>query len=144
MTGPWSEQAARALVYARSAGRCEVCGRSADSYHHRQKRSQGGTWAPANGLHVCGDGTRYCHGWIEAHPTDAMLLGLWVPREVDPATVPAYVKPRQFLRAWWWLDDLACFTFADTAPPPDHPDTPARLRAMRALALARDLPIQLV
>lgn len=134
-----TETAARLLVNARSAGACEVCGRPADSIHHRNK--QGRVWTPENLLALCGDGTRYCHGWIEAHPTDAMLLGLWVPRSIDPATVPAYVKPAQFLRAWWTLDSLGCFTFVDTTPPPDHPDTPARLRAIRSLTLARSLPI---
>lgn len=73
----WSEQAGRAYVYARSQGRCEVCGiHGAHTFHHRLKKGQGGTWAPSNGLHVCGDGTRFCHGWIEANPAHAMLLGL--------------------------------------------------------------------
>lgn len=133
-----NETSARALIAQRSAGACEVCGRPADSIHHRNK--QGRLWTPGNLLALCGDGTRYCHGWIEAHPQYAMLLGLWVPRSQDPLTVPAYVKPAQLLRAWWWLDDLGCFTFADTTPPEDHPETPARLRAVASLSAARDLP----
>jgi hypothetical protein len=32
--------------------------------HHRRFRSQGGPWTPSNILHLCGDGTRGCHGRI--------------------------------------------------------------------------------
>ncbi|MGW3992410.1 HNH endonuclease [Amycolatopsis sp. NPDC004772] len=45
---------ARTLVYARSSGACEKCGlRRAVHWHHRLNRSQGGTWHPSNGLHLC-------------------------------------------------------------------------------------------
>lgn len=30
---------------------------------------------PANGVPLCGDGVRGCHGWAERHPRDAALLG---------------------------------------------------------------------
>lgn len=44
----------RKYVYLRSSGACERCGlRCAVHWHHRLNRSQGGTWHPSNGLHLC-------------------------------------------------------------------------------------------
>lgn len=44
----------RDLVYARSSGLCERCGLAhAVHWHHRLNRSQGGTWHPSNGYHLC-------------------------------------------------------------------------------------------
>lgn len=129
-----NETQARAIVYARSMRRCEVCGREAASVHHRNK--QGRLWEPANLLSLCGDGTRFCHGWIEAHPTYAMALGLWVPREVNPAAVPAYVKPAQFHRDWWWLDGDGCWTWCWERSMHDSPPAEV-LAAIEALAADR-------
>lgn len=139
----WTEAAGRSIVYARSQGRCEVCTRPAHSVHHRVKRGQGGTWDPTNLLHVCGDGTRYCHGWVEANPAHAVALGLWVRTGDDPARVPAYLHPTTLWRAWWFADDEGCWTWADDTPPPAHPLTPARLDAVRAITLGRSLPLLL-
>lgn len=132
--GLWSEQRARAVVYARSQGRCEVCGRQAHTVHHRVKRGQGGTWSPANLLHICGDGTRYCHGWIEQQPTHAMTLGLWVPTHADPRTTPAFIQPAMFTRDWWTHDDDGMLTLAH-----DHPTGPTVVAALAALAAARGI-----
>lgn len=45
---------AREVVRARSDGVCEKCGQArAVHWHHRLNRSQGGTWHPSNGLHLC-------------------------------------------------------------------------------------------
>lgn len=131
-----SEARGREIVYERSQRRCEVCQRPADSVHHRMK--QGRPWDPANLLSLCGDGTRFCHGWIEAHPQDAMLLGLWLPRGVDYHLYPAYLHPTMWWRAWWLPDDTGCWTYADH-PPDDHPDTPARLRAIQRLTDDRQI-----
>ena len=131
-----SEQAARLIVYARSQGRCEVCTRPADSVHHRNK--QGRLWDPSNLLHLCGDGTRWCHAWIEQNPTHAIALGLWVPRHLPPETVPAYCHPTMFWRSWWMLDDDGCWVWAGD-PPPDHPATPARQAAVLSLTTTRNL-----
>jgi len=80
---------ARALVYARSNGICEVCGcRRATNWHHRRNASQGGRWAASNGLHVCGSGTTGCHGWITTHPVLAAERGLTVRSTESPADVP--------------------------------------------------------
>lgn len=126
----WTETHGRDIVYTRSMRRCEVCGRPAASVHHRNK--QGRIWNPANLLSLCGDGTRYCHGWIEANPEHAMTLGLWVPRAIDPTTRPAYCRPALFWTAWWIPDDDGCWTYTD---PPTH-DTTEALRSLTAARLS--------
>lgn len=75
----------RALVGARSGGLCECCGmRQAAEWQHRVRRSQGGTWDGANGLHAC----RPCHKWITEHPKQARIRGWHVWSHEDPASVP--------------------------------------------------------
>lgn len=103
------EAKARDIVRERSGGRCEaavehVCIGQAQSIHHRKKRSHGGTWAPSNLLHVCGDGTMGCHGWIEAHPKKANYEGLWLFEGEDPLTTSVHMR-WMFERSWWYLDD---------------------------------------
>ena len=105
----FSEERGRAIVKERSGGRCEaairnVCLGDAASVHHRQKRSHGGTWAPSNLLHVCGDGTIGCHGWIEAHPQRANEGGLWLFAGEDPAETSVYMRWEN-LKSWYLLDD---------------------------------------
>jgi hypothetical protein len=101
---PKREHEARALIDARSqGGRCELCGRLGTNVHHRNKR--GRVWVASNLLRLCGSGTTGCHGWIEHHPEYAMALGLWVPRELDPAEAPAYCAPIMFRLEWWQPDD---------------------------------------
>jgi hypothetical protein len=131
----WSEPVGRAIVYERSMGRCECCGRGASEWHHRANRSQGGTWSPANGLHLC----RWCHQWVTEHPRDALLLGLGsLPHHLDPATVPAYLHPTMWWRGWWLPDTAGCWAFADD-PPTDRPDATDRSRAVETLHAARDI-----
>lgn len=132
-----SEAKGRAIVYERSQGRCEVCQRPADTFHHRVKHGQGGTWDPANGLHLCGDGTRFCHGWIEANPAHAMTLGLWLPHGSDPAAWPAYLRPTMWPRGWWRPDNDGCWGFAH--PPEGYDTRPEVAAAIAALQLGRDL-----
>lgn len=138
----WSEAAGRAVVYQRSMGRCEVCTRPAATFHHRVKRGQGGSWAPSNGLHLCGDGTRYCHGWIEGNPRHAMALGLWLRAGSVPADWPLYCRPALFHRGWWQMDDDGCWRFTD--PPADwnlRPEVAAALTALHAARLDTPAPI---
>lgn len=134
-----TEQQARAIVWERSAGgRCEVCGREGHSLQHRVKRGQGGAWDPANLIRVCGDGTLYCHGWIEAHPRLSMVLGLWLPSTTpDPAAAPAYLRPGMWWRDWWTLDSAGCLTVSP--PPADHTEDEIRA-AIQALDAARLKP----
>lgn len=84
--------AVRALVVDRDRGRCLRCGGPGSNLHHRTARGMGGAGpranSPANLIVLCGSGTTGCHGWVEAHPTAAAILGYRVPRGTDPATVP--------------------------------------------------------
>lgn len=101
------EAKARDIVAQRSGGRCEVvipnvCLGVAASVHHRRK--EGRAWNPGNLLHVCGDGTIGCHGWIEAHPAKAMEQGLWLRTGESPADTSAHMRWED-QRSWWFLDD---------------------------------------
>ncbi|ABE67682.1 hypothetical protein Wildcat_77 [Mycobacterium phage Wildcat] len=95
-----NERAARnrciPVVYARSRGICERCGRrEGESYHHRVNRSQGGWWTVDNIVHLCGDGVRGCHGWVTEHPSAAADEGFHVKRWEDPASVPILLHGAQ-------------------------------------------------
>lgn len=80
-----AEHHARRVLATRSDGVCETCGRRrATDYHHRQNRSQGGTWSPAAALHLC----RRCHHTVTTHPEAAYRHGWLVYRGDDPAQVP--------------------------------------------------------
>ncbi|WP_156096163.1 HNH endonuclease signature motif containing protein [Amycolatopsis jejuensis] len=80
----WTEANGRARVADRSKC-CEKCGAGGVMHwHHRKRRSQGGTWAPSNGLRLCPP----CHGWVHANPDEAKEHGWLVDRDADPAAVP--------------------------------------------------------
>lgn len=92
-----SEATGRRLVYARSTGLCERCGRAwGEEWHHRQNRSQGGSWCPSNGLHLCHD----CHADIGAYPALALVGGFLVRRLAIPANQPV----RLHLHGWALLN----------------------------------------
>jgi len=98
----WTEELGRQAVAERSGGRCELgCGRPMESWGHRQRRSQGGLWAPWNGLALCGDGTRGCHGRLTGDPALAAGGGWEVPSHADPAVVPVWLATTE--GAGWWL-----------------------------------------
>jgi hypothetical protein len=84
----------RAIVYARSDGRCAGCGRSSPlTVQHRRARGMGGTrrrevGEHPNGVALCGSGTTGCHGWAEANPRDAELLGWALDAGADPLVEP--------------------------------------------------------
>lgn len=69
----------RRRVLARDGYRCRRCGQPAESVHHRLPRSRGGDDSPINLVSLCGDGTRGCHGMVEAHPEWARMEGWTVP-----------------------------------------------------------------
>lgn len=51
---------------------CVICWeRPSESAHHGFKKGQGGDDVPANLFGVCGDGTRLCHGLLEANDDEA-------------------------------------------------------------------------
>ena len=99
------------MVAERSMGICEtyipdVCMGRAMTMHHRRKRGQGGPWSPSNLLAVCGDGTRGCHGWIEANPKLARAAGLWLfAGDGEPNSRKAWLRTYNQARAWVLLDD---------------------------------------
>jgi len=99
------------LVRERDDHRCARCGRSASfgylplTTQHRVARGMGGTKDPAvnlpsNLLTLCGDGTRGCHGWVEANPAEAKDHGWSVRRGQPPAEVPVWTW-----RGWVLLDN---------------------------------------
>lgn len=96
-----SETSTRQYVYARSEGSCEVCGNwPGTNVHHRLNRSQGGDWSSENCIHVCGSGTRGCHGWITSHPNQSRDNGWLVSRTERSLDVPLLYRHR-----WALLND---------------------------------------
>lgn len=100
--GIWSQTQGRKAVYERSGGVCEVTGFDvAAHWSHRLARSQGGTWAPWNGLHV----DALFHAWAHANPALAVAGGWIVLPGVDPRTVPVWLaRPYP---GWWLIGDPA-------------------------------------
>lgn len=70
----------RRRAWERDKGLCVVCGRAAESTHHRQGRGGPDPHRLANLLTCCGDGVRGCHGDAHAHPSASYALGRMVPR----------------------------------------------------------------
>ncbi|WP_328856868.1 HNH endonuclease [Williamsia herbipolensis] len=87
-----SEHITRPIVNTRSGGRCERCGQTGTTIHHRRKRSRAGRWSPDNCVALCGDGARGCHGWTETHPDEAVREGWLIPSwGPSPELVPVVV-----------------------------------------------------
>lgn len=82
----------RALLVARSGGRCEArlpgCSGQATDAAHRISRKMGGrpdSWhSVAAVLHLC----RACHSWCHARPKEAKDLGLMLDEWQDPTREP--------------------------------------------------------
>lgn len=98
-----AEKHGRDVVYPRSGGWCEiqlagVCAGRACQWHHRLNRSQGGTWAASNGLHVCVP----CHVYVtDGARAEAKAKGWAVaPGITPPAAVPVLRRGQ-----WVLLDD---------------------------------------
>jgi hypothetical protein len=89
------ERSARKIVSERSQDHCELCGKPAESMHHRKKA--GRVWAPSNLIHTCGDGVRGCHGHIEANPAASKEQGWWLIPIQDPAQTPVWFMGRGFV-----------------------------------------------
>lgn len=99
MTVAEFSERARAAIYAVCDDRCAGClATSPLTAQHRRARGRGGSSdralsSPANGVPLCGSGTTGCHGWAEAHPVDAALLGWRLEAGDDPLEVPIYLRP---------------------------------------------------
>lgn len=89
--GEWTEDAGKKALALRSKC-CERCGAGGPlDWHHRKNRSQGGTWAPSNGLLLC----RFpCHALV----TDTR------PEHYDAGwCVKAWQTPAEFpFEHWQW------------------------------------------
>ena len=101
------------LVDARDQYRCVRCGKpfhwSGFSRHHRRLRSHKwpGLHEASNLILACGSGDTGCHGWIHAHPREAMSLGYIVSGFNDhPELVPILTAQH----GWVLLDDKGGWT----------------------------------
>lgn len=87
------ERRGRKLLRSRSGGRCEIGGTCpAQEAHHRQNRSQGGTWDVVNLLHLC----HAHHLHVTTNPAAARQQGWAVLSTDDPARTPAWLAGRGF------------------------------------------------
>lgn len=148
---------ARAAILELGHGRCLGCGRPDVTTQHRRPRGMGGTsdvaiGHPANGVPLCGDGVRGCHGWAEHHPTDARLLGWALAPGEHALTAPFW----DLLYGWrrWAEEDGAkvtdgrrppfVFTLYVDAEEVDRPlergDALIRYRTARPLPVDRGKP----
>jgi hypothetical protein len=96
-----AESPARKAVYGRSNGDCEiripgVCTGRGTEWHHRRFRSQGGPWAPSNGLHLCGS----CHQEVTDVRPEHDVNGWWVKSHEDWTSKPVLRRGE-----WVLLDD---------------------------------------
>ena len=79
---------------------CLVCGELAGSAHHVIKRGRGGDDVQENLVPLCGDGTRGCHGLIEANdPGTKKLLGEAIMKR-RPDVIDYVKRKRQHWRGW--------------------------------------------
>lgn len=111
MTFP--EGKGRQLVDERAGGRCELClAIKPLTFSHRLSRAHGGTWAPSNGVRLCGSGTTGCHGWVEANPMWAVAGGWRVLSMQQPEDVPVWLNLPW--PGWYCLDDQGCYLGHET------------------------------
>ena len=110
------EADARRITRDRAGGaeeRCELCGAPGPlEFSHRQARSQGGRWAPSNGIRAC----RTCHMDLHAHPEYAYRHGLFVPSHQDPVRVAVRMSPWPGT-GWYGLTDWGGYVLD---PDPDE------------------------
>lgn len=131
---------ARAAIIEAGHGRCIGDGRPDVTTQHRRARGMGGTSDvsiahPANGVPLCGDGVRGCHGWAEHNPDDAALLG-WRLVAGEAATVAPFWDR---LYGWrrWTPDGFLTYIDQDE----DLDRVADRLAALARYRTARPLPV---
>ena len=102
----------RELVFLRSGGRCERCGRppaswrAAFQWHHRRPRGMGGSKAAdtntaANCALLCG----YCHAYVETHRERGFEAGWLVRQGEKPTETPLNLNGQ-----WVLLDNYGYIT----------------------------------
>ena len=129
----------RAIIYARSDGRCCGCGASSPlTAQHRRARGMGGTSSKATGQHpngvaLCGSGTTGCHGWTEHHPYAAELLGWRLSYGDDPLEAPYFDR----LYGWRMIEPDGGHRYVDDSELDRHEERLAALDAYRAHLKAR-------
>lgn len=146
MTAGEFSPAARAAILEVGGGRCVGCGRPDVTTQHRRARGMGGTsdvgiGHPANGVPLCGDGVRGCHGWTEANPSHAALLG-WRLKPGQPALGTPFFT-RFGWQKWVMVDDDPAVAPCPGVAYVDRDDLDQlddRIAAVRAYKLARPTP----
>lgn len=126
--------ATRAAIYEAGGQRCIGCGRTNITAQHRTARGRGGTSGAAailiaraaNGLPLCGDGVRGCHGWTESNPEWAVLLGWRVLSGTDPEHAPFWT--RFGWQRWTYIEGDPFVAYVDVEEDLDR--VPDRLRAV--------------
>jgi hypothetical protein len=140
LAGAFNDRA-RAAIYEAGGSRCIGCRRTDLSAQHRRPRGMGGTsdvtiGHPANGVPLCGDGVRGCHGWTENHPRYAQLLG-WLLEPGQPALgTPFYTVHMGPWRAWAETDGWPHTVYVDNDDLdqlPEREAAVARYRVVRPL-----------
>lgn len=112
MTASAFTPTARAAILEAAGWACVGCGHGGNgatlNMQHRRARGMGGSAdtslgeAP-NGVALCGSGTTGCHGWAEAHPVQAELLGWRLGPGQDPVGSPWWHRSYGWVA--WMLDD---------------------------------------
>lgn len=122
MRGEWTEERGRAVVMARSSGKCEGCGQiAALEFSHRIARSRGGGWEPSNGLAL----ERKCHQWAHAHPDLARAAGWHLDTNAVPAEEPAWLRVwLSHSGGWIRLEDTGLYVWVDPEGARPEPEVP--------------------
>lgn len=94
----WQEwQDANQILYARSGGLCEICGKVPWTERHHRKRRRDGGDRLCNLLALCGEDHRY----VTEHPAEARRYGFIVSAYAEPSVMPVLYRRRE----WFILDD---------------------------------------
>jgi hypothetical protein len=105
------EKHCREIVEARSNLLCELCGLArAETMHHRLGR-RFGPWSPSNIVHLCGDGTRLCHGRVTNTRTEYYEYG-WLIHTWDSRT-PAEIPFLHHAWSYVLLDEIGDYHLAE-------------------------------
>jgi hypothetical protein len=125
-------------IYLRDGNTCQRCfqyltpGQGIRSVQHRRPGAMGGglrthTTCVCNGVVLCGDGVRGCHGWVESNRSEALASGLLVRQTFEPYLVPLALPDGRYR----WLECSGQEFFTG----PAAPDLPAS--SLSEFALSR-------